>query len=72
MERAAIPQPKKACMPKAQMKTVLITFFDIKGIVRFEFIPQGLTFNQAYYVEIFKQLHETVRRKGLNFGPKID
>jgi hypothetical protein len=50
------------------MKTMLITSFDIKGIVHFEFIPQGETFNQAYCVEIFKWLLETVPRKeGLNF-----
>jgi hypothetical protein len=30
-------------------KTVLMTFFDIKGIVYFELIPQDQTVNQAYY-----------------------
>jgi hypothetical protein len=53
------------------MKTMLITFFDIKGIVHFEFIPQDQTVNHAYYMEIVKRLHEAVRRKGLNFGPTI-
>jgi hypothetical protein len=48
---------------------MLITVFDIKIIVHFEFIPQGQTVNQAYYVEILNQLHEAVHRKGLNFGP---
>jgi hypothetical protein len=37
---------------------MLITFFSI-----FEFIPQGQTANQAYYVEILKQLYETVHAK---------
>jgi hypothetical protein len=30
-----------------------------------------LSFNQAYYEEILKRLHEAVCRKGLNFGPTI-
>jgi hypothetical protein len=45
------------------MKTILVNFFDIKGIVQFEFIPQGQTANQAYYVEISKRLREAVCRK---------
>jgi hypothetical protein len=49
------------------MKKMLITFFDIKGIVNFEIIPQGETVSQAYYVEILKPYIE----KTLNFGPTI-
>jgi hypothetical protein len=54
---------KKARISKSQMKTILITFFDIKGTVHFEFIPQGLRVNQAYHVKMLKQLQEAVRRK---------
>jgi hypothetical protein len=42
-----------ALMSKSQMKSMVITFFDIKGTVHFEFTPQDQTFNQAYYVEVF-------------------
>jgi hypothetical protein len=43
------------------MKKLLITFFNIKGIVRFEFIPQGQTVNQAYYVDTLMRLRAAVR-----------
>jgi hypothetical protein len=58
-------------MSKSQMKTMLITFFDIKGSGHFEFIPQGQTVNQAYCVEILKWLCEAVSGKSLNFGLTI-
>jgi hypothetical protein len=45
------------------MKTMLITFFYIMGIVHFEFVPQGQTVNQNNYVEILKLLREAVLRK---------
>jgi hypothetical protein len=53
------------------MKTMLITLFDIKGVVHFEFIPQGKTVNEAYYMEILKRLCKALIEKDLNFVPKI-
>jgi hypothetical protein len=42
---SASPRPKKACMSQAQVKTMLICFFDHKDIVYFEFLEQGRTVN---------------------------
>jgi hypothetical protein len=50
----------RVCMSKSQMKTMIFTFFDIKGNIHFEFISQGQTVNQAYYVEVIKWLYEAV------------
>jgi hypothetical protein len=53
------------------MKIILTTFFDIKVIVHFEFIPQGQTVNEAYYMEILKQLREAVHRKRPELWPNV-
>jgi hypothetical protein len=51
------------------MKKLFIIFSNVKGTGHFEFIQQGQTVNQAYYVEILKQLHETVYRKRSELQP---
>jgi hypothetical protein len=51
-KKPQLERSKDSYMLKSKMKTVLITFFDIKGTVHFEFIPQGQRVNKAYYVEI--------------------
>ena len=59
----ASPRPKKARMSKSKVKVMLIAFFDIKGIVHFEFLPQGQTVNQHMYKEILRRLMRSVRDK---------
>jgi len=60
---ASSPRPKKARQVKSNMETMTIFFFEIKGLVHFEFVPQGQTVNQLFYLEGFKRLHDAVRRK---------
>jgi len=48
---------------KSRVKTMLLTFFDIRGIVLYEFVPTGQTVNQVYYLEVLERLCEKVRRK---------
>ena len=42
---------------------LLIEFFDIKGIVHFEFLPQGQTVNQYVYKKILRRLMRSGRDK---------
>jgi len=45
---------------------MLLTFFDIRGIVRYEFIPTGQTVNEVYYLEVLEGLREKVTQERPN------
>ena len=55
---AASPRPKKARMSKSKIKMMLITFFDQRGLVHHEFVPEGQTVNQYIYKEVLAWLYE--------------
>ncbi|UYV69538.1 hypothetical protein LAZ67_6003924 [Cordylochernes scorpioides] len=57
------PKPKKARFTNSKVKTLLVTFFDINGLVHHEFIPFGRTINQEVYLGIMRRLREAVRLK---------
>ena len=42
---------------------MMIVFFDIRGIVHVDWVPEGQTVNQVYYKEVLAILRERVRRK---------
>ena len=50
-------------MSTSKVKVMLIMFFDIKGIIHFEFLPQGQTVNQYVYKEILRRRMRSVRDK---------
>jgi len=54
--------PTKAWMSRSQIKTMLISFFDIRGIVHKEFVPQGQTVTGVFYVEVLKRLCHRMSR----------
>ena len=43
------PQPKKVQQVKSNVKTLLIAFFDIDGLVHHEYVPRGQTVNKEFY-----------------------
>nr|CAH7734624.1 unnamed protein product [Callosobruchus chinensis] len=57
------PRMKKARMSKSKLKAMLIIFFDVRGVIMVEWVPQGQTVNQKYYIEVLEKLRERVRKK---------
>lgn len=55
-------RPKKARMSRSQIKTMLIVFFDVNGIVHREFVPQGQTVNSIFYLSVLKRLKARIHR----------
>lgn len=56
------PRPKKCRMSKSKIKSMLICFFDSKGIVHKEFVPPGQTVNQVLYKSVLERLRKRVIR----------
>ena len=56
------PGPNKARQVKSNLKSMFITFFDIKGFVYEEFVPTGQTVNSKFYCKVLRRLHEKLRR----------
>lgn len=53
---------KKARMSKSRVKSMVIVFFDVKGIVHHEFVPPGQTVNAKFYKEVLQRLNHRVTR----------
>jgi hypothetical protein len=54
---------KKARMCKLNVKAMIIVLFDIRGIIMIEWVPEGPTVNQKYYLEVLTKLRERVRKR---------
>ena len=65
MEKSGVTSTEegKARQVRSNVKSMLICFFDQKGIVLKEFVPPGQTVNAAFCVEVLKHLWEKVERK---------
>ena len=53
-------RPKKARMSKLKIKVILVTFFDQKGMVHHEFVPEGETVNQHFYQQVLICRHNRI------------
>ena len=57
------PRPKKTRQVRSATKTMLIVFFDVRGIVHHEFVPRDRTVNSDFYCDVLRRLKQAVRRK---------
>ncbi|UYV74987.1 CCNK, partial [Cordylochernes scorpioides] len=60
------PRPKKARQVRSNVKVLLTVFFDCRGMVHHEFLPQGRTVNKEYYLQVMRNLRKPIRQKRLD------
>jgi len=63
------PRPKKAQQVKSNIKTMLIAFFDIDGLVYHELVPTGQTVNKEFYKTVLQRLRNAVALRQLDPAP---
>ena len=54
---------QKARQSKSKFKTIMMVFFEIRGIVHVDWVPEGQNVNQVYLKEVLTGLRERVRRR---------
>jgi [histone H3]-lysine36 N-dimethyltransferase SETMAR len=57
------PRPKKARQVRSKVKVMLTVFFDSKGVIHHEFLPQGETINRFRYLDTLRTLRQKIRQK---------
>ncbi|GFT02224.1 histone-lysine N-methyltransferase SETMAR, partial [Nephila pilipes] len=55
-------RPKKVRASKSKTKTMLLVFFDSRGIIHHEFLLQGSTVTSAFYKDVLHRLLKRMRR----------
>ncbi|GFT15152.1 histone-lysine N-methyltransferase SETMAR [Nephila pilipes] len=56
-------RPKKVRASKSKTKTMLLVFFDSRGIIHHEFHRQGSTVTGAFYKDVLHRLLKRMRRE---------
>ena len=62
MEHIIISSTEESAAGKVHIKTMLIAFFDIDGLVHHEFVPTGQTVHKEFYKTVLQRLRDAVRR----------
>ena len=54
---------KKVRRQPSTTKTMIMVFFDSRGIVHHEFVSKGQTVNQEVYISVLRRMREALRRR---------
>ena len=57
----ASPKGKKVCLQKSKMETMLLCFYDSKGIIHHKFVPEGQTVTGSFYLSVLERLWKRIR-----------
>jgi len=52
---------KKVCLQKSKVKTMLVCFYDSKGIIHHKFVPEGQTATGSFYLSVLERLWKRIR-----------
>ena len=58
----ASPKGKKVRLQKSKVKTMLASFYDSKGIIHHEFVPERQTVTGSFYLSVLERLWKRIRR----------
>jgi hypothetical protein len=61
VEEPKITKRKKARQVWSSTNSMLIVFFNVKGIIHLEFVPPNTAVNSDFYCDVLKCLRENVR-----------
>ena len=62
MEVTSSTKGQKICLQKPKVKTILVCFYNSKGIIRHEFVPEGQTVTGSFYLSVLEHLWKKFRR----------
>ena len=57
----ASPKSKKVRLQKSKVKTILVCFYDSKGIIHHESVPEGQTVTGSFYLSVLERLWKRIR-----------
>ena len=61
------PETKRQ-FSRSKVKFILIVSFDMEGIVHYEYVLQGQTVNQQFYLQVLKRLRLAISHEATETG----